>query len=148
MKHRRLAAIVSLALLVLAVAAAVVIAVGAFPRGLWVSLCVVVALPLAWYGALRDGAARWVSLVIAVLLLAALTLMIVVGPFLGELAVVLLLALALAAAGAAFAAKVELPAASRPKRAVLFWNPRSGDGKAVKFDWSTRLAPAGSSRST
>ena len=134
MNRRRLSAIVSLVLPLLALAAAVVIAVNAFPRGLWVTACVVIALPLAWYGALRHGAARWVSLVIAaLLLLAAMALMIVAGPFLGELAVVLLLALALAAAGAAFAAKVELPAASRPKRAVLFWNPRSGDGKAVKF---------------
>ncbi len=134
MKHRRLAASASLVLLVLAIAAAVGIAVSAFPRGLWVSGCVLVALPVAWYGGLHRGAARWISLVLAaLLLLAALALMIVVGPFLGELAVVLLLALAFAAARAAFPTEVELPAAPRPQRAVLFWNPRSGDGKAVKF---------------
>ena len=134
MKHRRLAAIAALGLLVLAVIAAVVIAVNAFPRGLWVTACVVVALPLAWYGVLRRGAARWVALGSAALLLvAALALMIVVGPFLGGVAVVLLLAFALAAAGSAFVQEVELPAAPRPQRAVLFWNPKSGDGKAVKF---------------
>lgn len=134
-KHKRLAAITALVLLALAVAAAVAIAVTAFPRGLWVTACVAIALPLAWYGALHRGAARWISLVVgALLLLAALALMIVVGPFLGELAVVLLLALALAASRIAFATGVELPAAPRPRRPVLFWNPKSGGGKAVKFD--------------
>ena len=131
---KRLAAITSLVLLVLAVAAAIVIAVTAFPRGLWVSACIVIALALAWHGALRRGAARWISLMVAaLLLLAALALMIIVGPFLGEFAVVVVLALALAAARSAFAGEAELLPASRPKRAVLFWNPKSGGGKAEKF---------------
>ena len=124
MKNHRLAAIASIVLLALALAAAVAIGVTAFPRGVWVTACLVIAVPLAWFGALRRGAARWVSLVVAALLvLTALALMIVVGPFLGELGVVLLLALALAAARSAFAAQVELLAAPRPRRAVLFGIP-------------------------
>jgi diacylglycerol kinase family enzyme len=134
MGNRRLAAIASLLLLVAAIAVAVGIAIGAFPRGLWVTLCIVVAVPLAWFGAVRRGAVRWIGLGVAgLLVLGALLLMILVGPVLGELAVIVLVALALSAARAAFATKVELPEAPPPKHAVLFWNPRSGDGKAVKF---------------
>ena len=40
--------------------------------------------------------------------------------------------LALVAARAAFTARVELPAAPRPKHAVVFWNPKAGGGKAEK----------------
>jgi diacylglycerol kinase family enzyme len=39
----------------------------------------------------------------------------------------------LAAARAAFSRKVSLPTAPRPKRPVLFYNPKSGGGKAERF---------------
>lgn len=133
-RHKRLWAIASLVMLALAVGAAIAIAVSAFPRGMWVTACVAIAIPLAWYGAVHRGLGRWFGLVVAaLLLLAALALLIVVAPFLGELAVILVLALAFASARTAFAEGIDLPAAARPRRPVLFWNPRSGDGKAVKF---------------
>jgi diacylglycerol kinase-like protein len=132
-RHRRLVAFAALVLLALAFAGAVAIAVAVFPRGLFALAFVAVACPLAWYGALRHGVARWVSLVVAVLLLAGvLALMIVVGPLLGELGVVLALALALSAARAAFSVRARLPRAPRPARAVVFWNPKSGGGKAER----------------
>jgi diacylglycerol kinase family enzyme len=133
MTHRRQRALAALALFALAVAGAIAIAVSAFPRGLFSLGFVAIALPLAWYGALREGVRRVASLAAAgVLLAAVIALMIFVDPLLGELAVVLTLALALVAARAAFTARVELPAAPRPKHAVVFWNPKAGGGKAEK----------------
>ncbi len=70
----------------------------------------------------------------------ALALLIFVGPLLGELGVVVALALAFAAARAVFSTRVELSPAPRPRRAVVFWNPRSGGGKAerVQLDAEAR----------
>lgn len=141
MKHRRLPALTALVLLALAVAGAAAIAIAAFPRGLLVLPLVVLAPPLAWYAVLREGVRRSVGLLVAGLMLAvALALMIVVGPLLGELAVVAALASALAAARAAFATRADLPRAPRPERAVVFWNPKSGGGKAeqAKLDEEAR----------
>ncbi len=133
MTHRRSAALAALVLLGVAVAGAVAIAATAFPRGLLALAFVLLAAPLAWHGMLRRGAARWTSLVIAgLLVVGALALMIVVGPLLGELAVIVALALALAAARAAFTIRAELPKAPPPQKAVVFWNPKSGGGKAEK----------------
>src|SRR5256885_1524772 len=42
-------------------------------------------------------------------------------------------ALSTGAARRAFATQAELPAAARPERAVLFYNPKSGGGKAERF---------------
>ena len=133
MTHQRQRALAALALLALAVAGAIAIAVAAFPRGLFALGFLAVALPLAWYGALREGARRVVSLTVAGLLLAAVVAVVfLVGPVLGELAVVLALVLAVVAARGAFTARVELPAAPRPQHPVVFWNPKSGGGKAEK----------------
>ncbi len=134
MNSRRLAALAALVLLALAVAGAIAIAVTSFPRGLFAIAFVAIGALLAWHGIVRRGAGRWVRLVAGGLLLAAaLVLMIAVGPLLGELGVVLALVLAFTCAKAASSIHVQLPAAEPPKKAVLFWNPRSGDGKAEKF---------------
>ena len=134
MSNRRIAATAALVLAVLAFAGAVAITVAAFPRGLATVAFVAAAFPLAWFGILRRGVARWVSLFAAVaLLVAVLVLLIVVGPFLAELAVVVVAGLSLASARAAFAVRVHLPPAARPRHPVLIWNPRSGDGKAERF---------------
>ncbi len=129
--HRRLWAFAALVLLAGAVAGAVAIAVAAFPRGLIVMAFLVISLPLAWYAALREGMRRATGLVLAgVLLTAVLAAMVIEGPLVAELAVVVALAGAVVAARAAFTAHAELPAAPRPERAVVFWNPKSGGGKA------------------
>ncbi|HEY4277077.1 MAG TPA: diacylglycerol kinase family protein [Conexibacter sp.] len=133
MSRPRLAAMASLLLLTVAVAGAVAIAVAAFPRGLFVVGFVALGAPLAWWGAVRQGIARWVALALAVaLLVAAVALVLLVRPVLPELGVVVALALAVSCGRAAFAVHADLPTAPRPQRPVVFWNPKSGGGKATK----------------
>ena len=113
--HRRLAATAALVLLALALVGAAVIAVSSFPRGLFALAFVVVGAALAWHGIVRRGAGRWLRLVAGGLLIAAaLLLMVVVGPLLGELAVIVALVLAFAAARAASSIHLQLPEAPRP----------------------------------
>ena len=132
-RHRSLLALAALVLLLLALAGAVAIAVTAFPRGLLAIAFVAIAVPLAWWGVVRRGIRRGVALAVAALLLvASLALFIVVGPVLAEIAVVLAAALGVALSRAAFVVHAELPSAPRPHKPVLFWNPRSGGGKAEK----------------
>ena len=50
-----------------------------------------------------------------------------------DLLVVVGLLVSLAAARAAFAVHVDLPSASAPRHPVLFYNPKSGGGKAMRF---------------
>ena len=132
--RRRLLAVVALVVAVATVALAVTVAVGEFPRGLLLLGCVLVTGAAAWYGVLRRGLARVVGLVVAGLALAAaLVLVITRGAPLVDLLVVAGLLVSLAAARAAFAVHVDLPSAAAPQRPVLFYNPKSGGGKAERF---------------
>ena len=132
--RRRLLAIVALVAAVATAALAVAVVVGEFPRGLWLLGCVLITGAAAWYGALRRGLARIVGLVVAGLALAAaLFLVITRGPPLVDLLVVVGLLVSLATARAAFAVHVDLPSAAAPQRPVLFYNPKSGGGKAERF---------------
>jgi len=131
--QRRVLALSSLGLAALALAGAITIAVAAFPRGLLVLAFVAIAVPLGWHAALRHGVRRIVGLLVAGLLLAAvLAAMIIEGPLLAELGVVAALVLSLSAARRVFLARAHLPSAPRPQHAVVFWNPKSGGGKAEK----------------
>ena len=132
--ERRLAAIVALVNWTATLVLAVAVAVTEFPRGLGVLGCVVVAAAAAWYGVLRRGVARMAGLMVAALALAgAVVLLIAGGSLLAELLVVAGLLVSLAAARAAIAEHVDLPSASAPRQPVLFFNPRSGGGKAERF---------------
>ena len=132
--RRRLLAVVALVAAVATVALAVTVAVGEFPRGLLLLGCVLVTGAAAWYGVLRRGLARVVGLVVAGLALAAaLVLVMTRGAPLVDLLVVVGLLVSLAAARAAFAVHVDLPSAAAPQRPVLFYNPKSGGGKAERF---------------
>ena len=134
MSRRQLAAIVALVVGVATVALAVAVAVSEFPRGLVLLGCVAVAAAAAWYGVLRRGAPRVAGLTIAALALAgALVLLIANGAPFVDLVVVAGLLVSLAAARATLAVHAELPGASAPKSPVLFFNPRSGGGKAERF---------------
>jgi diacylglycerol kinase family enzyme len=134
MTRRRTAAIVALLAGAATAALAVVVALEAFPRGLGVLACLAVGALLACFGILRRGAVRALSLIGAALALGgAVALFIDSGEPLAPLLVVAGLALAIAAARAAFVVHVRLPAAPRPRRPVLFYNPRSGGGKAERF---------------
>ncbi|HEY2479993.1 MAG TPA: diacylglycerol kinase family protein [Solirubrobacterales bacterium] len=111
-----------------------VLAIERFPRGIAVLACLCVALVGGWL-ALRDEGVRQVLAVAlaAAALAVAVVLLIVLGGLLLDLVVVAAFALAVGLAREAFRVHVELPTASRPHYPVLFFNPRSGGGKAKRF---------------
>ncbi len=132
--NRRLAAIASILLMAAALVLAVVIAVQSFPRGLTVLACLILGAGAAWWGFLRGGAARAVAFVVAAaLLVGSIVLVILEGQVLADVVILAAFVLSLAAAARAFTTKAELPAARAPKHAVLFYNPKSGGGKAERF---------------
>ena len=134
MTRKQITAIVALVSGAAAAALAAAMAVSEFPRGLVLLACVVVAALGAWYGVLRRGAARVAGLTMAGLAAAAAVVLVITGgPLVVQLLIVLGLLVGLAAARAAFAIHVSLPRVPAPRRPVLFFNPRSGGGKAEQF---------------
>jgi diacylglycerol kinase family enzyme len=132
--RRRLWALTSIACAGASLVLAVVVTINRFPRGLSVLLCLALATIAAWYGVQRRGAARLAGLAAAIVLIAgALALVVLEGKPLEDLLVLVGFAGALAAAGAAFSVHVQLPAVAAPHHPVLFYNPRSGGGKAERF---------------
>jgi diacylglycerol kinase family enzyme len=132
---RQLYAIVSLIVGAATIILAVAVAVSEFPRGLGVLGCVVLAGAAAWYGVLRRGFARVAGLTVAGVALAGAVALIVVGG--GRFVDLLVLAgflVSLAAARATLDVHVDLASASPPARPVLFYNPKSGGGKAERFN--------------
>ena len=129
----RLQAFAALVLGGATLALAVIAAVIQFPRGLVALGCVAAALFAALFGLVHRGVRRLVGLALAVALLGTsiwlqadrdgiLTVLVIVGAL-----------LTFAAARAAFRVRVALPCPPRPQRPVLFYNPRSGGGKAEHF---------------
>ena len=133
MSSRRLAAIGALLLGFGGFALAVVVAVQEFPRGPIALACVAVAMAAAWYGILRRGAFRVAGLAVGALGLAAAIVLLLRDRLLEELVVVGALVLGCVCARAAFVVHAHLPRAPAPERPVLFFNPKSGGGKAEKF---------------
>jgi diacylglycerol kinase family enzyme len=132
---RRLAAIASLVLMAASVVFAVILAVQRFPHGLTVLACLAAALWAAWWALIHRGVARYAAAAAAVaLLVGAVVLVVVEGRVLEGVLVLAGFALSIAAARRAFTIHAELPAAVPPKRAVLFYNPKSGGGKAERFE--------------
>jgi len=131
---RRAAAIAALVLGALTVVVAVVVAVREFPRGLALLALVLICAAAAWIGVVRRGASRVLGLAIAGLaLVGALALLVAKGdPGLDVLVVAGLLLSLLAARGAIWV-QVDLPDAPAPQHPVLFYNPKSGGGKAERF---------------
>jgi diacylglycerol kinase family enzyme len=112
----------------------VAVAVGHFPRGLTVLLCAALAVCAAWYGVRRRGTIRTIGLALAGLLLAgAIALIVFEGSALQDAIVLAAFAAALFAGREALKARVHLPPAERPAHPVLFYNPKSGGGKATRF---------------
>jgi diacylglycerol kinase family enzyme len=131
---RRWAAIVSLVLMAASVVLAVVVGVQRFPRGLSVLACVVVALVAAWWALVHRGAARFVGAAVAgVVLAGAVVLVVLEGGVLDDALILAGLLASVEAARRVFTVHVKLPRASPPKRPVLFYNPKSGGGKAERF---------------
>ncbi len=106
-----------------------------FPRGLILALLLVTAATAAWYGLIRFGPARIAGLICsALLLLTALLILIIDGGVLEATLVGAGAAATLLATRAAFATRVPLPPAADPAAAILVFNPKSGGGKAERFD--------------
>jgi diacylglycerol kinase family enzyme len=132
--RRRVAAVVALLVGAATAVLAVVVAVSQFPRGLAVLACVVIAAVAAWYGVLRRGIARVAGLAVAAAALAGVVVLVAVGGKFGvDLIVVVGLLITLAATRAAFTSHVDLPRVPPPQHPVLFFNPKSGGGKAERF---------------
>ena len=134
MTKRRLAAICAVLVGAATIVLAVAVAIGNFPRGLFLTACVVLAGIAGWYAVLRKGTLRVAGLTVAALALGgAVALLVAGGSVLDELLVLVGLVVTVGAARATLAVHVKLPDATAPRRAVLFFNPRSGGGKAERF---------------
>src|SRR5512133_2559748 len=132
--RRRLAALFALVMGAATLALAIAVAISEFPRGLVLLGGVLIAAVSGWYGLLRRGIARVVGLIVAAIALAAAVALIVGGgPPLMDLLVVAGLLVSLAAARTTLTIHVDLPSAPAPRQPVLFFNPRSGGGKAERF---------------
>ena len=132
-RSRQAAAIGALVLCVGALGLAVVVAVQEFPRGLIALGCVVLAAAGAWYGVLRRGAARVLGLAVGVLGLGVMILLLIGDRLLEQVLVAAALVLGLVCARAAFGVRAQLTRVPAPQRPVLFFNPKSGGGKATRF---------------
>jgi diacylglycerol kinase family enzyme len=128
-------ALVAIVLVTASVVLAIVLGVTGFPRGLTVLVCVALAGVAAWYALQHRSPRRELAGAAALLLLvAAIVLVIVEGkPVLAALVLVTFVA-SLAAARRALRVHVELPPAPAPENPVLFYNPKSGGGKAERFN--------------
>jgi diacylglycerol kinase family enzyme len=141
---RRVAAIAALALMAATLILAVVVAVQDFPRGVSVLACLVLGALAAWWGLLRRGVARIVGLGIGLLLpVGAVVLEALAGHLVEDALIAAGLALSLAAIRSVFAARVALASAPRPERPVMFFNPKSGGGKAEKFQLAAEARARG-----
>jgi hypothetical protein len=144
MPNHRVASIIALVLAGLTVAAAGYAVVASFPRGLVVAALLIGAALVAWYGLLRRGAMRVAGLGGAATLVVGAVLIVILDS--GVLELVLIGAGAsatVAATKAAFAMRVPLPDAADPERPVLFLNPRSGGGKAERFQLAAEARARG-----
>ena len=134
MTARRISAAAALALALVAIVVAVVAAVAHFPDGLIVLAGLALAVCSAWYGIRRRGVARTAGLsAFALFAAGTVVLVIVENRLVVDLLIVACVVAALAAARRAFVVHAELPAAERPAKPVLFYNPLSGGGKAERF---------------
>jgi diacylglycerol kinase family enzyme len=143
MNTRRIAAIGALLLGFGGFGLAVVVAVQEFPRGLIALACVAVAAAAAWYGILRRGAARIAGLAIGALGLGAAIVLLASDRLLEALLVLAALVLGCICARAAFAVRTDLSRVQPPERPVLFFNPKSGGGKAERFSVATEARARG-----
>jgi diacylglycerol kinase family enzyme len=133
--RRRAAAGLALVLGAATLLLALYVVVQQFPRGLIVLACAAAALAAGWYGLLRRGVVRLASLGVALVALAVpVVLLLTDGDHLAEAILIGVgLTLSLALARAAFRRRVSLPPVPSPERPVLFYNPKSGGGKAERF---------------
>jgi hypothetical protein len=133
--NRRVAAIVAVILGPATILLTLYVVVDQFPDGLFILGLVVIALVAGWSGLLRRGILRAAAAAIAIAAVAGAVVIQLSDT--GHVAEAILIAVGLvgtlAATRVAFRRRVHLPAASPPQRPVLFYNPKSGGGKATRF---------------
>jgi diacylglycerol kinase family enzyme len=135
MNGRRLAAIGALLLWICCLFLAVGVVIEGLLSGLSVVLCTLVAAAAGAYGLVHRGAARVAGFGLAAAALAGSLALILSGGQVVEGVLILAgVILGLEAARRAFAPSVRLPKATPPRQPVLFFNPRSGGGKAERFN--------------
>ncbi|MDA0160776.1 diacylglycerol kinase family protein [Solirubrobacter ginsenosidimutans] len=133
MKLRLLAGL-AIVLAAVTCAAAVYAAVANFPRGLILAVLLIAAAGSAWFGLLRTDARRVAALIAAGALAVAAVVLVIVDSGVLELVLIVVAAFAtFATAKALFSIHLSLPSAPDPARPVLFFNPKSGGGKAERF---------------
>src|SRR5579863_9430417 len=133
MGRRRSAAVVALALAGAALVMTTVSVLGDPLREALRALLLIAAMTAGWRGLRRRGAWRLLWLGGGVLLLATDVALLVRQRPLLMLASWAAVALAIAAGRQAFTGRVALPPGSRPRKPVLFFNPRSGGGKSARY---------------
>jgi diacylglycerol kinase family enzyme len=133
MTRRRLLAVAALLLTPLAVLAAVGYAADDPQQAFGLVLTLSLAVIAACFGLVRRGVVRVIALVLAGMLALGAVEELLDARILDRVTIVGMLWLAVSAAAAAFLVHVPLPQASPPRRPVLFLNPRSGGGKAERF---------------
>jgi diacylglycerol kinase family enzyme len=133
--EQRLAALAALASAAVLAALSIDIVLSQFPRGLIVLACLAIALAAAWYGLIRTGSARLLGSGVAALAVAVTVVVLIAdGDHLVQaLVIVVALGSMLLATRSAFRIHAPLESAPDPRHPVLFYNPKSGGGKAEKF---------------
>src|SRR5689334_5357328 len=141
---RRTAATIALLAALWTVGVALVAAFYDFPRGLLFLVGGLVAAGATWEAVLRRGWARLAAISLAVAAVAGMSWALMDDGFL-RLLLFFGIGVLVWHVGAriAFDTHVALPHAERPRRPVLFVNPRSGDGKSARFGLVEQAAARG-----
>jgi diacylglycerol kinase family enzyme len=134
MNKGRLAAILAIALGGLVLVVAAYSAITEFPRGLIVAALLIGAAVAGWSGLIRRGIARIAGLGSAALLVLGCVAIVILDGGVPEAIIIGAAAFgAVTAAKAAVSIHVPLTDAAPPAHPVLFFNPKSGGGKALRF---------------
>ena len=125
-------AIAALVLLTLGAVTAVLATLNSFPTHIVAAVLLFAACLLALDGVINRGVRRILELASAVALAAA-TIVLLLGTIelVADLATIALWGAGIWLARGAFRAGSKLSPAPPPAKAVMFWNPKSGDGKAL-----------------
>jgi diacylglycerol kinase family enzyme len=128
-----MSAVGALALAFAGVALALAVALQSFPRGLVALACLALTAAAAWYALLHAGPVRIAALAVGAVALAAAVALVASDHLLEELLAVGALVASSALARRALDRRTPLPPRPAPQRPVLFFNPKSGGGKATEL---------------
>ncbi len=133
MSKRHAAAIGGVAFAVLGVALAGLVAIEEFPRGLVAFGATFLGGCAIWFGMLRTGAARLAGVAAGLLGFSLAVALLRHGGLLEELLAAAAFGISSICVKITYGAGERLPAVAPPDRPVLFYNPKSGGGKAIQF---------------